>query len=114
MGELRDIQGFIQLIPGSYKNHKPINITGIDKVHLKADCIQGSIINGIRESILYSFSLSSRPCFKIYKEPKIRLSKKVNKPVLSHFTFYLEDDDDHKPVDINGEMISFSCQLIKI
>ena len=28
-------------------------------------------------------------------------------------TFYLEDDD-HKPVDFNGETISFTCQLIKI
>ena len=28
-------------------------------------------------------------------------------------TFYLEDDD-HKPIDFNGETISFTCQLIKI
>ena len=32
--ELGDIEIFIQLIPGSYKSHKPINITEIDKVHL--------------------------------------------------------------------------------
>ena len=32
---------------------------GVDKVHLKADCVQGSIVNGIREPILYSFALSS-------------------------------------------------------
>ena len=33
-GELVDIPGFIQLIPGSDKRDRPINITGIDKVHL--------------------------------------------------------------------------------
>ena len=49
---LDDIDGFYQLIAGSYKSDKPINITGIDKVHLKCDCIQGSIVNGIREPIL--------------------------------------------------------------
>ena len=32
---LDDIDGFYQLIAGSYKSDKPINITGIDKIHLK-------------------------------------------------------------------------------
>ena len=110
---LDDIDGFYQLIAGSYKSDRPINITGIDKIHLKCDCIQGSIVNGIREPILYSFALSSPPGHKIYKEPRIKLFKKVNKSVLSHITFYFEDDD-HKSVDFNGETISFTCQLIKI
>ena len=110
---LEDIDGFYQLVAGLYKSDKPINITGIDKVHLKCDCIQGSIVNGIREPILYSFALNSPPAHKIYKEPRIKLFKKVNKSVLSHITFYFEDDD-HKAVDFNNETISFTCQLIKI
>ena len=112
-GPLNDIDGHYQLIAGLYKSDKPINITGIDKIHLKCDCIQGSIVNGIRESILYSFALSSPPGHKIYKEPRVKLFKKVNKSVLSHITFYFEDDD-YKPVDFHGEAISFTCQLIKI
>ena len=110
---LVDINGFYQIIARSYKSDKPINITGIDKIHLKCDCIQGSIINGIREPILYSFALSSPPGYKIYKEPTIKLFKNINKSVLSHITFYFEDDD-HKPVDFNNKTISFTCQLIKI
>ena len=110
---LDDIHSHYQIIAGSYKSDKPINITGIDKIHLKCDCIQGSIVNGIRESILYSFALSSPPGHKIYKEPRVKLFKKVNKSVLSHITFYFEDDD-YKPVDFHGETISFTCQLIKI
>ena len=110
---LDDIDGFYQLIAGSYKSDKPINITEIDKIHLKCDCIQGSIVNGIREPVLYSFALSSPPGHKIYKEPRVKLFKKLNKSVLSHITFYFEDDD-HKPVDFNNETISFTCQLIKI
>ena len=112
-GPLNDIERFYQFLPGSYKGNKPINITRIDKVHLKCDCIQGSIVNGQREPILYSFALSSPPEHKIHKEPRVKLFKKVNKSVLSHITFYFEDDD-HKAVDFNNETISFTCQLVKI
>ena len=58
---LDDLDGFYQLIAGSYKSDKPINITGIDKIHLKCDCINGSVVNGVREPIFYSFALSSAP-----------------------------------------------------
>ena len=73
---LDDIDGFYQLIAGSYESDKPINITGIDKIHLKCDCIQGLIVNGIREPFLYSFALSSPPGHKKYKETRIKLFKK--------------------------------------
>ena len=112
-GTLNDIEGFYQIVPGSYEGDRPINITGIDKVHLKCDCIQGSIVNGVRETILYSFALSSPPGHKIRKEPKVKLFKKLTKSVLSHITFYFEDDD-YKPVDFHNETITFTCQLIKI
>ena len=99
------------MLAGSYIGNRRINIMGVDKVHLKTDCVQGSIINGIREPILYSFALRSSPARRIYKEPKIKLFKKVNKSVLSLITFYLEDDD-HKTVDFRIETISSTCQLI--
>ena len=101
------------MISGSYKSDRPINITGIDKIHLKCDCIQGSIVNGARETVLYSFGLSSPPGHKIYKEPRVKLFRKINKSVLSPITFYFEDDD-YKPVDFHNENKSFTCQIIKI
>ena len=101
------------MIAELYKSERPINITGIDKVHLKCDCIDGSIMNGTREPILYSFSLHQPPGHKIYKEPKVKLFKKMNKSILSHITFYFEDDD-YKPVDFNNEIVLFTCQLIEI
>ena len=49
-----DTDGFYQLIAGSYKSDRPINITGIDKIHLKCYCVNGSIVNGVRtHSILF-------------------------------------------------------------
>ena len=110
---LHDTDGFYQLIARSYKSDRPINITGIDKNHLKCDCINDSVVNGTREAILYSFGLSSPPRHKICKEPRVKCFKKVNKAVLSHITIYLEDDDC-KPVDFHNETASFTCQLIKI
>ena len=110
---LGHIDGFYQLKAGSYKSDKLNNITGIDKLHLKCDCIEGSIVNGIREPILFSFAVSSPPGHKIYKEPKVKFFIKINKSVLSHITFYFEEDD-YKPVDFNGKTVSFTCQLIKI
>ena len=101
------------MIAGSYKSDRAINITGTDKIHLKCDCLQGSLVNGIREPILYSFALSSPPGHKIYKEPRIKVFKKIEKSVLSHITFYFEDDD-YKLVDFKGGTISFTCQINKV
>ena len=112
-GVLGDIPGFVQLITGSYKSNKPINIIVIDKMHQKWHCFEVSILDGVRLPILYSLTLNSPPGHKIFKEPRIKLFKNINKPAMSHITFYLEDED-HKPVVFNGERISFTCQLIKI
>ena len=61
--------------------------------------------------ILICFVFS--PGHKKYKEPRIKLFKKVKKIVLSPITFYSEYDD-HEPFDFNNEKKSFTCQLIKI
>ena len=104
---------FYQLIAGPYNSDRPINITGINKISLKSDCVQGSLANGIRQPILYSVALSSPPRQKIYKEPRVKLFKKLNKSVPSHNTSYFEEDE-YKPVDFRGKTISFTCQLKKI
>ena len=49
---LDDIDRFYQLIAGSYKSDRPIDITSVDKIQLKCDCINGSIVNGVGEPIL--------------------------------------------------------------
>ena len=108
---LDDIDGFYRMIAGCYKSEKPINNTGIDKVHLKCDCIDGRYLNGTKEPTLYSFALDQPLGHKIDKEPNFL--KKIIKRILSHPTFYPEDDD-YKPVDFNDETLSFTCQLIKI
>ena len=41
----------------TYTGEKPINISGIDKIHLKCDFFDGSFVNGFRQPFLYSFAL---------------------------------------------------------
>ena len=110
---MNDIQGCVQVIPGKCKSDIPFNLTGVDKIHLKCDCIEGFSVNDVRETILDSFALSAPPGHKLYKEPTINFFKRINKSVLSHMTFYLEDND-HKAVVFNGQTINFTRQLIKM
>ena len=65
---LGDIEGFVQLIPGIYESEKLINNIGIYKFHSNCDSFDGSIVNGVREPILYSFAISSPPSHKKFKE----------------------------------------------
>ena len=105
---LEEINGFYQLTAGPYRSKKPVNIAGIDKMHLQRDCVLGCIVNGVREPILCSFALGHI----IFKEPRIKHFRKINKSVLSNITIYLEDDD-HKLIDFHNDIISFTCQLIE-
>ena len=53
------------------KGDKPNNIIGIDKDQLEGDFIFGSILNGIREPIWYSFALDETPGQKIFEKARI-------------------------------------------
>ena len=99
--------------PGVYTSDKILNLNTINKIHLKCDCIDGSIQDGIRQPILFSFVLDKPSGYKVFCEPKTIHFKKNNKPILNIITFYLEDDNN-KEVDFNGETLTFTLQMIKI
>ena len=96
-----------------YISQKIVNLGSTNKIHLKCDCIDGSVVNGVRQPILYSFILDKLPGYKVFSEPETIHYKKINKSVLNTITFYLEDND-HKEVDFNGETLTFTLQMIKI
>ena len=113
--KLNTVLGFTHTVypPGTHTSEKPVMITTTDKVHLKCDCVDGSIVNGIREQILFSFNLSAPPGYKIIKEPTTVLYKSINKTRLDTIQFFLEDPN-HDSVDFNGETLTFTIQIIKI
>ena len=100
--------------PGVYTSDKIVlNLNTINKIHLKCDCIYGSIQDGIRQPILFSFVLDKPSGYKVFCEPETIHYKKINKSVLNTITFYLEDDNN-KVVDFNGETLNFTLEMIKI
>ena len=90
-----------------------MNLNTINKIHLKCDCIDDSIQDGVRQPILFSFVLDKPSGYKIFCEPKTTHYKRINKSVLNTITFYIEDDD-HKEVIFDGETLTFTLQMIKI
>ena len=80
---------------------------------MKFDIIDGSVVNGLKQPILYSFVSDLPSGYKVFCEPETVHFKKINKSVLDTITFYLEDDN-HEEVNFNGKTLTFTIQLIKI
>ena len=96
-----------------YTSQKLVNLGSTKKIHLKCDCIDGSVVNGLRQPILFSFILDKPSGYKVFCEPETIHYKKINKSVLNTITFYLEDYNN-EIVDFNGETQTFTLQMIKI
>ena len=95
-----------------YLSQKIVNLSSTNKIHLKSDCIDGSVVDGIRQPILFSFVLDKPAGYKVFCEPET-IHYKKNKSVLNTITFYLEDDKNEE-VDFNQETLTFTLQMIKI
>ena len=79
-----------------------VNLSSTNKLHLKCDCSDGSVLNGITQPILFSFVLKKLPGYKVFRETETIHSKKINKSVWNTITFYIEDDNNEE-VNFNGE-----------
>ena len=90
-----------------YTSQNVVNLGSTNKIYLKCDVIDGSVVDGIRQLILYSFVLDKLPGYKVFSEPETIHYKEINKSVLTTITFYLEDDNDEE-VDFNGETLTFT------
>ena len=59
-----------------YYSEKKRNLSTIDKIHLKCDVFNGSVLNGVRQRTLYSFVLDKPPGYKVFCEPETILYEK--------------------------------------
>ena len=80
---------------------------------MKCNVIDGSVVDGTRQPIFYSFVLDRNSGYKVFSEPETIHYKKTNKSVLITITFYLEDNNNDE-VNFNGETLTFTLQMIKI
>ena len=56
-----------------YKEHtsqKFVNLSITNKIHLKCDVIDGSVVNGLRQPILSSFVMDKPSGFKVFHSPE--------------------------------------------
>ena len=93
-----------------YYGEKNRNLSIRNEIHLKCDCIDGSVLNGVRPQILYSF-VFDKPLGYIL--PETFSYEKIYKTKLNTKMFYLEDDN-HEEVNFNGETLTLTLQMIKI
>ena len=64
--------------PVVYSSDKFLNLSIINKVHLKCDIIDGSILDGKRQPILFSFVSDKRHGYEVFSEPETIIHKKIN------------------------------------
>ena len=99
--------------PCVYNSDKILNLSTMDKIQMKCDCADGSVVNGLRRPILFSFVLDKPIGIKIICEPETIHFKKTKKSVLKTISRYLQDDNQGE-VDFNGETITSRVQMIEI
>ena len=59
-----------------YISQKIVKLSVKNKIHLKCDAIDGSVLNGVRQPILFSFILDKQPGYKVFCEPETIHCKK--------------------------------------
>ena len=101
-----DYKHYIQYLSQNF-----VNLSSTNKIHLECNAIDGSVVDGGRQPILYSFVLDKPSGYKMFSEPETIHYKKINKSVLNTIIFYLLEDNNHKEVDFNGETLTFTLQM---
>ena len=71
-----------------YISHKIVNLSKINKIHLKYNVIDGSLVQSLRQPSFYSLVLDKLPGFKVFSETETILHKNINKSVLNTITFF--------------------------
>ena len=74
--------------PGVYTSEKVLNLNTMYVIHLKCDIFDGSVVNGIRQQLMFSFILNKPAGYKVFYEPETIHYKKENKSVLYNITFF--------------------------
>ena len=62
--------GWDYILSIKYTSQKFVNLASTNKIYLKCDVIDGSVNDGYRQLILFSFVLDKLPGYKIFCEPE--------------------------------------------
>ena len=53
-----------------YLSQKNVNLSSTNEIYLKCDAINGSVVDGVRQPIIYSFVLDKPSGYKVFCEPE--------------------------------------------
>ena len=73
--------------PGVFASVKILNLSTKDKIYLKCDVIDGSVVDGLKHSMLFGFVLYKPSVYKVFCELETLHYKKINKLVLNTNSF---------------------------
>ena len=96
---------------GVFTIEKILNLGKTDKIHLECDCFDGSLANGIRQPIIFSFDSDKLSGYKIFCQPEKIDYEKINKSVLNTITVYTENNNNEK-INLKGESWTFTIDRI--
>ena len=99
--------------PGVFTSDKFSSLSTIEKIHSKCDVIDGSVVDGFKQPILFSFVLDKPSVYRVFCEPMTYHYKKLKKSILNTRTFYLKDDENEE-IDVNEEVLTSILQMVKV
>ena len=89
------------------------NLSTSNEIHVKCVCIDGSVLNGVRQPKLFLFVLDKPPGYEVFCEPETIHYKKINKNILNTMRVRSENHN-HEEIVFNQETTTFTLQMIKI
>ena len=110
---LASLLGFRKIIykKGRYKSQKIIDILGFSTINIHCNVISGAKDNGKDTDILYTFNLTEPPGYLINIIPTNVLYQNVTKDRIVYIEFHINDEHG-RPIDFNGDVLSFTLHLI--
>ena len=70
-------------------SEKNRNLSTIDKIHSKGNSVDGSVVNGLRQSMFFDLVLDKPSGFKIFCEPETIHYKKIKKIYFEYSNFLI-------------------------
>ena len=70
-----------------YVSQKIVNLSNTNKIHLKCDCIDGSIQDRVRQPILFSFVLDKKPEYKVFFRTRNNTLQKNKQIYFEYYNF---------------------------
>ena len=96
---------------GRYKSQKIIDIMCFNNINIHSNIISGAKDNGKDTDILYTFTLTEPPGYLINIIPTNILYQNVTKVGVEYIEFHIKDEYG-RPVDFNGDVLSFTLHLV--